>query len=398
MKSVLGFLVMVAALCAVTTRADEVGDKYGAGGILFRRNTSQPTNPAPAAKPESPPSKPDEAAKAPKPDDQPASKSVEQPTQTHDVDSAEVIRRGDRATRSGRGPMSVGDQAISEATAPPPDDSHKWFATIIVDDGEASQALLYDLKHSPYLRAWVNLDEPKESWSHATVYRSKDETQHWRWSSLRITQFPVLVIQPPAKLRDESQPESWIWGNPKTVVWQWDGYDVKNPNRAQLRSDAIRKALQLYVAKMSAKQPAGPGPRSRAAAPPATPGAKQQAGPAQNDYGINPPFSIPPQQPQPLSPVGPMFPSDPTLPVVPNQLPQPQTPNALSLLLMVLGGLTTGSGMTNFLLVGLIGVQLWRSFRKAKGLPTLLDDTQFARLSEILNALAGKPTPPSNPA
>ena len=64
----------------------------------------------------------------------------------------------------------------------------------------------------------------------------------------------VIDRPPPAKLRDESQPESWVWGNPKTVVWQWDGYDVQQPNRAQLRSDAIRKALSLYVNRVAAKQ------------------------------------------------------------------------------------------------------------------------------------------------
>lgn len=392
MKRFMVSLAVVASLLATTTLADEIGTQYGAGGILFRRNASQPANPAPAAKPEVA-AKPSDASKPPKPEDQPAAKSVEQQGDSREVDSAEVIRRGDRVARSGRGPMSVDEQAIGEATAPPPDDSHKWFATIIVDDSEASRALLYDLQHSPQLRAWINLEDPKESWSHATVYKKDDQTQHWRWSSLRITQFPVLVIQPPAKLRDESQPESWVWGNPKTVVWQWDGYDLRQPNRAQLRSDAIRKALNLYVTTVASKQRQTVGPRQSKAAPAATPGAKQQAGPAQSDYGINPPFSVP--QPQPLSPVAPMFPSDPTLPVSPVQ---PTTPNALSLLLMILGGATTGSGMTNLLLVGLIGIQLWRSLRKAKGLPTLLDDTQFARLSESLNALAGKPTPPSNPA
>ena len=98
-----------------------------------------------------------------------------------EVDSAEVTRRGDRVTRAGAGPMGVSEQLLSDATSPPPDDSHKWFFSVIVDEGTESQALLYDLKHSPHLRAWMNLDEPRESWSHCTLYKKGDATQDWRW-------------------------------------------------------------------------------------------------------------------------------------------------------------------------------------------------------------------------
>lgn len=233
--------------------------------------------------------------------------AAEQPQGGAEVDTAEIVRRGDRVTRAGSGPMSSADQLLSEATAPPADDSGKWFVSIIVDDQPASQALLYDLRHSPSLRAWIDLDEPKGSWAHATVYKRGDQTQDWRWKNLKITALPCMILQPPAKLRDESKPDSWIWGDPKTVIWQFDGYDTTQAARADNRAAAIRKALSMYVDTMGRRQQyANVGPRQAREIPPPSPGARQ------SDVGASPPFPLS-QVPQ-IPGGNPVFPADPTLP------------------------------------------------------------------------------------
>lgn len=382
-------LLAVAHSCAAQT---SFADPPTTGPEQLFRRPSRPTAQfpvAPAKPEEKPQEKPRDTSGAPAPQTPDDAVAVEQ-SAGREVDSAEVLRRGDRVTRGGVGPESRSEQLLGDATAPPPDDSHKWFVTIIEDGGQASQALLYDLKHSPHLRAWANVDEPKESWAHVSVYGKDDATQHWRWSSLRITQFPVMLIQPPAKLRDESQPESWIWGNPKIVVWQWDGYDSTNPNRAQLRSDAIRKALGAYVSREAARQQRQGVPRMMRESPPATPGSRQGGvvgGPEQrDDYGIAPPFSVPTV---PTVPNLPVFPPDPSQ-AFPGPNQAPQTPSALSLLLSLFGGAMGSSGLTNILMLSLIGVQMWRGLRKATGQPTLLDDATFARLEEMLRALSGQ--------
>jgi hypothetical protein len=233
-----------------------------------------------------------------------------------EVDTAEVIRRGDRVVRAGRGPMDAEEALVSEATSPPADDSHKWFFSLIVDDSKESQALLYDLKHSEHLRAWINTEEPKNSWSHATVYVAKDMTQDWRWAKLKITRYPVLILQPPAKLRDEKDSKSWEWGDPSTVVWQWDGYPSTGANRAQIRSDAIRAVLTAYVTKLSQRRAAeqvsvNAGPRLRTVPPP-TPGARQSATPGPGQDHGNPPFQMPVFPTVPGS--NPVLQTDPTNP------------------------------------------------------------------------------------
>lgn len=367
-------------------------DTPGAGGIFFRRGlVAQQTLQRAEYKADS----------KPEPKSEPAAAQVQQATETdkpREVDSSEVIRRGDRVTRAGAGPMGVSEQLISDATSPPADDSHKWFLSIIVDDAQESQALLYDLKHSPALRAWANIDEQRDSWAHVTVYKRGDGTQEWRWKELRITKLPVMILQPPAKLKDESKPDSWEWGNPKTVVWQWDGYDVTKPTRAQIRSDAIRTALKLYCDKLSsnpqyARASSGP----RAAAPPPTRGAKQGAdnpGPKQNDIGINPPFNLPAVPVAPSQ--APVFPVDPTQVVAqPRATTTATEPSAVSLLLKILGETGGSTGLNNLLLLVIAGLQVWRIIATNLHLKTILGDDAFGALVKFLNQMAGQQSQPT---
>jgi len=376
-------LFTLLTMLAICSPAFAQPDTAGPAGLFFRRTVAAPQAvPSVAPKAETNPVDQQKAAHP----------QATDPPEPREVDSAEVTRRGDRVTRSGTGPMGVGEQLLSDATSPPADDSHKWFFSIIVDDGQESQALQYDLKHSPALRAWMNVDEPKDSWSHCTIYKRGDATQEWRWKGLSFSGYPVMILQPPAKLRDENQPDSWEWGNPKTVVWQWDRYDVTKPNRAQIRSDAIRTVLKAYIDKLSsnpqfARSYAGP----RAAAPPPTKGARQvDAGPRQDNIGINPPFAIPQQPTTPSGPVFPVFPADPTTVVAHPQGVTTPNVNVLGLLLQLMGGTVTGSGMTNFLLLAIALIQLWRSYAQSRGMKTLLGDDAFGGLVSLLKTLTGQ--------
>ena len=326
--------------------------------------------------------------------------TIEIAQQSSEVDTAEVIRRGDRVTRSGVGPMGTVEQLIGEATAPPPDDSNKWFITIIVDDGRDSQALLYDLKHSDKLRAWANPDEPKESWSHLNIYRRDDEKQSYRWKSIKIEALPVMLLQPPAKLRDESKKDSWIYGPPSTVVWQFNGYPASNPNRAEIRRDDINKALKSYCAKIAGKQIQAVSPIPTSDRP--TPGARAQddtPGPRQNDVGVNPPFSLPTT---PVTPVAPVFPADPTLPtpaVSPSSVPG--LTDLLSLGFKFLMSFASPAYLGVILLALIAAIQLEKSirdYRRGHGMKLIIPDelqSVIDSFQEIVQSMM-KNGPPAN--
>ena len=91
-----------------------------------------------------------------------------------------------------------------------------------------------------------------------------------------------MLLQPPAKLADESIRDSWIWGDPSTVVAQWSGYDATAPDRAKLRAVALGEMVDKYSVAIAARrnQLAGPGPRSKVDRP--TPGMRQAAKPSDN--------------------------------------------------------------------------------------------------------------------
>lgn len=356
-------VLIVAALAAGTALAD-VGPSLPR---LFARPQAAPAKPQPK--------------ESPKAEAEPQQVAATQPAIPGgaEVDTAEIVRRGDRVTRAGSGPMSSEEQALSEATAPPADDSGKWFVSLIVDDSMESQALLYDLRHSPHLRAWIDLDEPKGSWSHATVYRKGDQTQDWRWKNLRISTYPVMILQPPAKLRDETKPDSWIWGDPKTVVWQFDGYDARSATRAQDRANAIRKALTLYVAKIAERQQVvNIGPRARVVPPP-TPGPRGDAptpGARQGDISASPPFALPPSIQTPGG--NPVFPADPMVPSI-----APAIEGSLVGLAGALFAKVFGSPITPlWLLVGLRVAQMAVALT-----PNKKDDAIVAAVSSVVDRI-----------
>lgn len=364
------FASAIVALCLSPLYAADPGPQLP----LFRR--------APVAAPATPKkAAPPEKLDVPKPFAPPkeALGLSEEKTDGDQVDVAEVLRRGDHVTRAGRGPMGASDRTIGDAVSPPADDSHKWFLSIVVESGaKESEALLYDLKHSPDLRAWANAEEAKDSWSHVTVYVKGDESQDWRWKNLRITRYPAMILQPPATLMDDKKPDSWEWGDPSTVVWQWDGYDATQPERAKLRADAIRKVLLAYVGKVSAT-------RDRlATTDKPSPGPKQAAGKPSDNTGA-------PVFPQlPSTPGNNPVLADPTVPSTTGQQPT-GSQGGLSLLLQALGLLTTGTGATNTLLAGLVALRLFELI--AKRTPNKVDDQIVAFFRGVADQLPSQTGP-----
>lgn len=130
---------------------------------------------------------------------------------------------------------------IGEVMAPPADDSHKWFITVITSPScSACEKLKYDFANSKDLRAWVNTENHEKSFTHYNVYRYNDGTQSWRWSNIRLKAFPTILIQPPLNKR---------YGEPKTVVAQFSGYD----GDAKKLSERIRSSMIRYVDSLSKK-------------------------------------------------------------------------------------------------------------------------------------------------
>lgn len=276
---------------------------------------------------------------------------------TEQVDRDETLRRGDMVTRSGSGPRDAGIGAIADAMAPPADDSNRFFFSVILDGSDASRQLEQDLAKNDVLRAFVRPDEPRTSWAHYNRYQWNDSTQSWRWKSIKISAYPVILIQPPRNKR---------YGDPATVVCQLNGY-----TDAKLASDKIRRAVADYV-RRQAEQPA------------ATPGPRQ----TEQDRGYDAPFALPPASPSP-APAPPL----PAFEIPPQTLPV-QQPNAVALLITALFSLFGGS-VTNLLLLGILAMQGWRYYRTKSGLPTLLADDQFTALIDTLKAVSGqKPNGP----
>lgn len=358
------FAFAIVALCFSPMLAADPGPQLP----LFRR--------APAAQ-AAPPKKnaPPEKLDVPKPFSPPAEALglTAEKTDGDQVDVAEVLRRGDHVTRAGRGPMGNNDRTIGDAVGPPADDSHKWFVSIVVESGsKESEALLYDLKHSPDLRAWANAEEQKDSWSHVTVYVKGDESQDWRWKNLRITRYPAMILQPPAKLMDEKKSDSWEWGDPSTVVWQWDGYDATQPERAKLRADAIRKVLLAYVGKVNAN-------RDRLATNDRpSPGPKQAASKPSDNTGA-------PVFPQlPSTPGSNPVLADPTQPSGPIQVPTGSVGLVMSLIQQAIGS----GGFWIFVLVALKVFELY-----AAKTPTKSDDEIAAFVRSIVSELQSPKSP-----
>ncbi|MEK7767769.1 MAG: hypothetical protein AAB368_16185, partial [bacterium] len=169
------------------------------------------------------------------------------------------------------------------AVAPPKDDSEKWFVSLVTMQGGAPcERLTADWARSADLRAFAKPDDPAASWAHFQVYDRDDASQDFRFTKIKLTSFPTILIQPP---------RTGLYGSPATVVYQTSGYDGNAQKLAAGMSTAIRRYIATLpkregVAQRDTKPPWKPTPKP---APPA-PGPPDIPGP---NVDV-PPMVVPP--------------------------------------------------------------------------------------------------------
>lgn len=290
-----------------------------------------------------------------------AARAVPAQAPPSEVDRAEVLRLGDMVQHvNGLGQADAG--AYVDAMGPPANDGDKWFVSVVTMRGCAGcERLKRDWTTSPWLLALANPANPGQSWAHFNVYDKDDQSQAFRFKSLRITVYPTIVVQPP---------RSGKYGDPATVVFQ--GTYTGDPQR--LARD-ISNAIRRYLARLLAPDAEG-GHGQLAADPPWQPVPK--ADPTQpGPYPAFPPFdpTIPPAPPAPTpAPV-------PTPTPAPAPAPPAATPSILTLLMTGL------SGPAAFAL-GYAVLMYVRSRRQAAGKQPLLDQASLDKVLALLKQLA----------
>lgn len=386
-----------------------------------------------------------------------------------EVDKDEVERRGNMVQDVGSTQSNEVD-LIAAALAPPADDSHKWYITVVTQESclGPCDRLKKDFAEKAELRAWANPNEPDQSWAHYHVRSLDDETQKAWFKGIRkqIEKTPSIIIQPP---------RNNAYGDNTTTVQILAGYD----GDAKKLSGKIRDSIKTYVDAYERKQAAiAPAPQALWTGPAAgaTSGKYKPRGMEQQLPFAPPsdPFAIDPNAPVAVFPPAPaaltvqqiqasvqaingpgfLVPAEFVLEMLqtgvrtaqevqqawlqflgrrqpqpapapapaPQVTPQPAQTNVLDLVRDVLdvikpqqqpttpaatpssGGLgdfvksllDAGSwvkwlamffGATSVVNILFGAVQVWRSFRKSTGQATLLDDAQFARLKELVDAL-----------
>ena len=191
----------------------------------------------------------------------------------------EVARRGSHVELTG----TVRADSLVRALAPPADDSHKWFITLIGKSGDpASDAYRTMIEHGkdPALLAWVDVSDPAKSFSHYQ-YRVWDlqGTQRDWLAPLKVPVekygLPIVLVQPP---------RSGQYGDPATMVKMIHGLHKADELAARLK-DGIATYLR------SLEKPI-------------------QSGVPQTEIGVPPPFNVnPPNAPGPpaVMPTTPQF-------------------------------------------------------------------------------------------
>jgi thiol-disulfide isomerase/thioredoxin len=173
------------------------------------------------------------------------------------IDPHEILRRGNHVeVINAAAPHTDGaaeETAELAALAPPADDSHKWFISIItLDNCGPCKKLLADWPASPELAAFAQPRDAKSSWAHLNIYAAEDETQTWRWQHIAVKSYPTILLQPP---------RSGLFGDPAVVVLQKSGYHGKPAElAAQLRA-AVQKHVKQHRSESAQRQNPGVHPR-----------------------------------------------------------------------------------------------------------------------------------------
>jgi hypothetical protein len=152
----------------------------------------------------------------------------------------EVMRRGAMVEHVGG--YEAAAPLFAEAVKPPQTDTDKWYLTVFTAPKCAPcEALKSAFRSDETLKAWANVDSPKDSYVHYTEISATDITQDWRRKHApaliellkQNKAYPLVVIQPPL---DGS------YGDPQTCLPPIVGYT----NAADLVYK-IRETTRLYV-------------------------------------------------------------------------------------------------------------------------------------------------------
>lgn len=299
----------------------------------------------------------------------------------------EIARRGTMVEHvTGITDEDPAREAFLAAVAPPPDDSHKWFLTLVVTRGcKYCEQMRADFERDERLRVWADVKDPKQSWSHWQVVQIEDPSQAWRWKSVKPTRFPTIILQPPINRS---------FGDPATVVYMHQGYLPPDQLDAQMRA-----AIQAYTKKVAPQYRAWRAAQPRVLAQ-SHRGGIGQSGVQQSaeDYRppAPPPSPLPPPQPQNVP-----FQIPPTVtPAPPAVTPAPPADNVLPLLLRVLAQMIPS--FETILLLLLTASNVWMAYRETarrSGIPLIIQGDAPERANRILvNAADGLqgPRPPSS--
>jgi len=152
----------------------------------------------------------------------------------------EVIRLGDMVQHigGGGGGWEQTEDAFVRQMAMPPDDSDKWFISLITKKKDARSAQLKaDWAACESLLALAKFGSAKESWAHFNEYNLDDSDQMFRFRLINggagITEPATVVMQLPRNGR---------LGPPGTVIYQ----RVYQGNPLELASD-LRLVIRDYV-------------------------------------------------------------------------------------------------------------------------------------------------------
>lgn len=370
---------------------------------VFRRvPTRQPVYVQPRLYRPAPPPPAERAAAAPAPAPVAAAEPLKDPHLNVPLAAErEIARLGDGVQEIGIGHQGAASLWMAAIAAPPPDDSHKWYITVITKRNCVyCQRLLEDFARDPNLRAFADPREYEQSWAHFNVFSADDATQTWRWAKIRVEAYPTLILQPPLNRK---------FGDSKTVVLQKTGYDG-DPTKL---AEEIRQAIKYYVARLNdgGHQQGGfeqaiveeqPIEQANPKIPPAPEPAAA--------IGIDPPFPVPvlPLVPGPdTAPLRPDRPFGP--PVIPRIVPDSVRPKIVpemdlpglativSVLIAIrwacnlLIALLTSGGITNFFLLLILLVLLIRLVRARRALDLVIDDSLLQRMATTLAAMLPRP-------
>lgn len=215
-----------------------------------------------------------------------------------EVDRDAIMRLGSLVQPVGGGARADDIDAFMDlAGGPPPDDSDKFFISVITMKGCTPCAKLKaDWAKDEWLRAFAKPDDPSKSWAHFNVYDKDDASQSFRWKEIDLGGFPTVLVQPP---------RSGKYGPAATVVFQQTGYSG-DPHKL---ATSLSAALRRYVATLPKKDGAG----QRDVKPPWKPTPK-----------VDPPVVPAPPDPKP-GPEIPVIPPEvkpgPAMPAKPDNVP-----------------------------------------------------------------------------